>query len=242
MSDILPNGWTAVPLDPSKLFGGKPYRTTPAPLGPSGIAWPSDNPLVVEMQAYAKKHLSQEVYNHSMRVYYFSTTILKQQFPEFEAGLSLATLALTCLFHDLGATEANIKATNMSFEFYGGIKALNVLESAGATADQAAAVCECIIRHQDLGVEGTITFLGQLIQLATVYDNVGDHPHLAGLDGIVHKDTREAVMALFPRLGWLGCFARTIEMETTLKPWCHSTHIPDFVDKIRANKLMIQYE
>ncbi len=45
-------------------------------------------------------------------------------------------------------------------------------------------MCEAIIRHQDLGTVGTITFLGQLIQLATIYDNVG------GVPEIVHTDTR----------------------------------------------------
>lgn len=73
MSDILANGWTAVPLDPSKLFGGKPYRTAPTALKTADIAWPSDDPLVAKMNTYAKEHLSREIYNHSMRVYYFCT-------------------------------------------------------------------------------------------------------------------------------------------------------------------------
>ncbi|TQV95342.1 Cyanamide hydratase, HD-type [Cordyceps javanica] len=218
MSDIVANGWTAVPLDPSKLFGGKPYRTVPAPLDPCDVVWPSDDPLVAEMQAYAKKHLSQEMYNHSMRVYYFATTILQQQFPEYATGLSPSTLALACLLHDLGATEANMRATRMSFDLYGGVRALSVLESAGAAPDQAAAVCECVLRHQDLGAEGAITLLGQLVQLAT------------------------AVVRLFPRRGWLGCFARVVETETALKPWCHTTAIPGFADTIRANELMRPYE
>lgn len=130
----------------------------------------------------------------------------------------------------------------MSFEFYGGIMALNILEAAGSTKDQAAAVCECIIRHQDLGTDGSITFLGQLIHLATIYDNVSDHPYVSGLDTIIHEETREEVIALFPRNGWLGCFARAVTKEMELKPWSHTTHIPGFADKILANKLMKQYE
>ncbi|KAJ4154850.1 hypothetical protein LMH87_000124 [Akanthomyces muscarius] len=242
MSNILANGWTAVPLDPSKLFGGKPYRNIPTFLKMSDIVWPSDDALVGEMQAYAKEHLSPEIYNHSMRAYYFATTILKQQFPEFASTLSPSTLALTCLLHDLGATAANMAATNMSFEFYGGIQALHVLEAAGATPDQAAAVCECVIRHQDLGAEGSITLLGQLVQLATIYDNVSEHPYVAGIDAIIHEETREAVVALFPRRGWLGCFAEAVTEEMRRKPWCHTTHIPGFADKIMGNKLMQQYE
>ncbi|EGU73853.1 uncharacterized protein FOBCDRAFT_136804 [Fusarium oxysporum Fo47] len=66
--------------------------------------------------------------------------------------------------------EENITSTRLSFEFQGGIQALDLLNSYGSTKDQAEAVCETIIRHQDFGTEGNITFLDQLIQLATIYD------------------------------------------------------------------------
>lgn len=50
---------------------------------------------------------------------------------------------------------------------------MEVLKVLGGSTDQAEAIAEAIIRHQDIGVDGTITFLGQLIQLATLYDNFG---------------------------------------------------------------------
>lgn len=156
--------------------------------------------------------------------------------------LSLSTLALTALLHDIGTAQENLSATRMSFEFYGGFKALNLLQTMGASKDQAEAVCETIIRHQDLGTEGAITFLGQIIQLATIFDNVSEHPHLHQIRDIIHDDTREDVIKVFPRLGWLGCFAETVREEIRLKPWCHTTHIPDFDKKILANTLMKQYE
>ena len=130
----------------------------------------------------------------------------------------------------------------MSFELYGGIKALNVLVESGSTKDQAEAVCECIIRHQDLGTDGSITFLGQVIQLATIYDNVSNHPHVDGLATIIHDDTREDVIKAFPRNGWLGCFARTVAKEVELKPWSHTTHIPGFEKLILSNEFMKRYE
>jgi cyanamide hydratase len=149
---------------------------------------------------------------------------------------------LTALLHDIGTAAENLSATRMSFEFYGAIKALELLKSLGSPKDQAEAVCETIIRHQDLGTEGTITFLGQVIQLATIYDNVGDHPMVKDIGQIIHKDTREDVIRSFPREGWLGCFADTVREEIRLKPWCHTTHIPDFDKKIEANELMKPYE
>jgi cyanamide hydratase len=90
-------------------------------------------------------------------------------------------------------------------------------------------VCEAIIRHQDLGAQGTITLLGQLIQLATVYDNVGARPYL------VHEATRADVNRAFPRDGWGRCFAATVREEVRLKPWAHSTHLGGASGEVFAN-------
>lgn len=130
----------------------------------------------------------------------------------------------------------------MSFEFYGGYKALSLLLQLGASKDQAEAVAETIIRHQDLGTVGNITFLGQIIQLATIYDNVSDHPFLKNITELIHLDTLKDVVRVFPRQHWLGCFAATIEQEESLKPWCHSTHIPDFAEAILNNTFMQPFE
>ncbi|PTB35342.1 uncharacterized protein TrAFT101_011214 [Trichoderma asperellum] len=240
--DIAQNGWTALPLDPSKLFGGKPFRNAPEPLLVSDIKFPEDDPIVAKVRSYAKEKLPIQTYNHSMRVFYYTTAIVKQQFPEHAETFSPSTLALVSLLHDIGTAEENLAATNMSFEFYGGFKAMNLLLELGASKDQAEAVAETIIRHQDLGTVGNITFMGQVIQLATIYDNVSDHPYLKNLTEIIHTKTLKDVVEAFPRQQWLGCFAKTIDEEERLKPWCHSTHIPNFSDGIRGNKFMQQYE
>lgn len=256
--DIELHGWTAVPLDAGQLFDGRPHRNLPTPITVADVAFPSQDAIVSKIHTFVKEKLPFQTYNHSMRVYHFgelrrcrvspqcscsvASAILRDQFPEHGKALSAPILALACLLHDIGTAPDYLDATHMSFEFYGGLQALRILDNAGATKDQAEAVCECIIRHQDLGTDGKITFLGQLIQLATIYDNVSDHPHVAGLASIIHEDTRNDVIRAFPRKGWLGCFAKTAEKEVALKPWCHTTHLPSFGDKIRGNKLMAQYE
>ncbi|KAL6894994.1 hypothetical protein GGI43DRAFT_411603 [Trichoderma evansii] len=241
-NDIAQNGWTALPLDPSKLFGGKPFRNAPGPLLVSDIKFPEDDPVVAKVRSYAKEKLPIQTYNHSMRVFYYTTAIVRQQFPEHAETFSPSTLALVSLLHDIGTAEENLAATNMSFEFYGGFKAMNLLLELGASNDQAEAVAETIIRHQDLGTVGNITFMGQVIQLATIYDNVSDHPYLKNLTEIIHTETLKDVVKTFPRQQWLGCFAKTIDEEERLKPWCHSTHIPNFSEVILGNKFMKQYE
>ncbi|KAI1331091.1 hypothetical protein F5Y16DRAFT_360502 [Xylariaceae sp. FL0255] len=120
------------------------------------------------------------------------------------------------------------------FEFYGGILALNLLNKSGAAQPQAEAVAEAIIRHQDLGTVGKITLLGQIIQLATIYDNMGGNP------GLIHETTRQNVNKAFPRKGWSGCFSTTIREENGLKPWAHTTHLgeEDFPEGVKNNELM----
>lgn len=170
------------------------------------------------------------------------TAIARSQFPDQAADLSPTTLAIAALLHDIGTTTDNLSATRMSFDFYGAFQAHNLLSHLGCEQDEADAVCEAIIRHQDLGVQGNITLLGQIIQLATVYDNVGEHPAWDQIHRIIDEKTLEDVNNQFPRLKWLTCFANTIREEERLKPWCHSTVIPNFDKKIEANELMKPFE
>lgn len=140
------------------------------------------------------------------------------------------------MLHDIGTTSTNIKGTLMSFEFYGAKIAYEKLFSLGSPTAQAEAVMEAIIRHQDLGETGTITELGQIIQLATVFDNVGMNPDL------ITKELIESVSGKWKRNGWTGCFASTIREEIGLKPYCHTTAIDNFAEKVEGNTLMQPYE
>lgn len=68
---VAEHGWTAVPLDPEAIFKCKPYLYEPAPILVKDIDFPSDDPIVTRAQQYAKQHLPQQTYNHSMRVFYW---------------------------------------------------------------------------------------------------------------------------------------------------------------------------
>ncbi|KAH6634873.1 hypothetical protein B0J18DRAFT_32755 [Chaetomium sp. MPI-SDFR-AT-0129] len=246
MSDaIAEHGWTAVPVDAEAIFNGKPYLHKPGPASVKDFPFPSDDPIVAKTQAYAKEHLPQQTYNHSMRVFYWASIIQAQQFSSLTKipPISPSTIALTALLHDLGTAPAFLTTTHLSFEFRGAIAAHAFLLSTphAAPVPQTEAVVEAIIRHQDLGTTGAITWLGQLIQLATVYDNLGARPYL------VHETTRGEVNEAFKREGWSGCFARTIREEVKAKPWAHSTHLggmdgEGFANAVEGNMLMESYE
>lgn len=170
------------------------------------------------------------------------TVIAKRLLPKNAEALSSSTWALTCLLHDIGTAEAYFTSTRMSFDIYGGIKAMEVLKVLGSSTDQAEAVAEAIIRHEDMGVDGTITFLGQLIQLATLYDNVGVYDGIENFGSWVDEATRGSVNTAFPRHGWCSWFACTVRKEEANKPWCHTTHIPQFDKQMEANTLMKPWE
>ncbi|KAL2267236.1 hypothetical protein VTJ83DRAFT_4513 [Remersonia thermophila] len=256
---VMEHGWTAVPVNADDIFQGKPYLYKPSPLLVKDIHFPSDDPLVARVQAWVKEQLPWQTYHHSMRVYYFASAILRQQFPT--STVSASTLALASLLHDIGTAPAFLTATRLSFDFYGGILALDLLSSGPSSSSssssspsrpfpvpalgpapqaQAEAVCEAILRHQDVGGPGTVTLLGQALQLATLHDNAGGRPYL------VHAATRDDVHGAFARGGWGGCFARTVRAEVGAKPWAHSTHLGGAADvlanAVEGNVLMAGYE
>ncbi|KAI9804283.1 MAG: hypothetical protein M1833_007090 [Piccolia ochrophora] len=233
---VIEYGFSAVARDPKVLLHGNINVKTPGPVLVDDISFP-DSALAKQVEDYAKRELREQTFNHSMRVYCFGQAIAREQFPEWK--FSNETYFLCSLLHDIGTTSKNLRETLMSFEFYGGLIALELLhQEFNAPKGQAESVAEAIIRHQDLGETGKITTVGKLIQLATILDNMGDHADL------VHQGTIDDVTAHFPRKQWSSCFAATIREENELKPWAHTTALgeDDFPNGVLNNKLMEPYD
>ncbi|KAG9189146.1 cyanamide hydratase [Alternaria panax] len=230
-------GWDAVPRDRSNVPSAD-EAAAPATDGDAvditGI-W-HDTELTRKAREYVQHELHPETYNHSLRVYAYGYQMVRQHFPDWVRSTFFETWALTCLFHDIGTTPQNMSSTHMSFEFQGGFIALTKLQEFGAPKIQAESVAEAIIRHQDPGETGTISAMGQLIQIATEFDNMGWQPHL------VSREVIEAVIQQLPRLGWSNCFSNQIQKEIEQKPWCHTTAIPNFAEAVAGNELMRPYE
>ena len=92
--------------------------------------------------------------------------IVRSHFPEWKYLPEV--YYLSCLLHDIGTTSKNLRATNMSFEYYGGMIAHNIITKNGGSQNLAESVTEAIIRHQDFIMNGMITTVGQVLQLATI--------------------------------------------------------------------------
>ncbi|KAE8381686.1 hypothetical protein BDV26DRAFT_255253 [Aspergillus bertholletiae] len=235
-------GFTPVISSASALLSAaKP--STPAPFISVADTPIPQTALSQRIDHYARSHLPEPTYNHSLRVYHYGLAIKRHVFPSW--SFTDETYFLCCLLHDIGSTEENLKKTKLSFEFYGGFLALDVLQdrsaspgNAVAPRDQAEGVAEAIIRHQDLCEEGKITAVGQLLQLATIFDNTGAYAD------VVHPSTIEDVSRRYPRKQWSNCFAATIRRENELKPWSHTTTLGEeaFPAKVLGNSLMAPYE
>jgi cyanamide hydratase len=226
-------GFTAVPRDPDVLFKDHPTASGINPKQDSfelkDLPFP-DSPLVRQVKAFVQKELDTPTFNHSNRVYIYGTALVKTHFPTW--SYDSETYYVTCLLHDIGTANRFIASTKMSFEFKGAIIGRDLILSHGGVEDQADSVCEAIVRHQDIFVKGgNITLIGQILQLATILDNVGIRANL------IHPRLIEDTCAAFPRQGWSEHFAGVIEKELALKPWCHTStfEVPNWKEGVRSN-------
>jgi cyanamide hydratase len=233
-------GWHAVPRNPATILEGKTHLHDPKPQTISSLTYP-DTPRVQASLKYAREHLPRQTLNHSLRVYYFGISIISTQFPTWLSSnwIDPETWMLACLWHDIGTTDDNLKNTHMSFDLWGGCKALTTLQTSElgeVPQSQAESVAEAVLRHQDPGETGMITCMGWIIQVATLLDNAGQFAEL------MHRDTVRNVAKEFPREGWSGCFAGTIRREIETKPWAHSTAIENFAEMVEGNEGMREFD
>lgn len=241
-------GFTPVPRDPDVLFKDHPTATgdhpKQDPFTIKDFPFP-DSPVVREVKAFVQTELDEQTFNHSNRVYIYGTALVRTHFPSWTYDSE--TYYLACLLHDIGTAERFLATTKLSFEFKGAIVARDLILSLGGVEDQADSVCDAIVRHQDIFVKGgNITMIGQILQLATILDNVGLRANL------IHPQVIETTTAAFARKGWSEHFARVVEKELILKPWCHTSTfeqpnwkagVPsNFARDVRGNEVMRPFD
>ena len=228
-------GFTPLPADQTKTA---PSTTEPAALDIKDLE-PPHSPLADRIDKYAKGKLSPDTYRHSLRVYSYGRAIAQECFPQWglTSGSPLdETWFLTAVLHDIGTTDDIIHNTRLSYEFYAGYHALDILQDVRVTGgegiaprDQAEGVAEAIIRHQDIQDKGYVTLVTRLIHLGTLLDNIGAGGHL------IHPDTIESIVKALPRPKWSGCFAATVAKEKEYKPYTMVSRIDGFEEKITSN-------
>ena len=240
-------GLTALPADPTKP---SPAKVDPLPISAADLPPIPTSALSKRIQRYTKRKLPEQTYNHSLRVYAYGRLISERFFPQFGfssanndgSGEKLAeTWFITAMLHDIGTTPEHIKSTRLSYEFWAGLHARDILldpkstldsgeqadESAVATVDQMESIVEAIVRHQDVQDKGNISTLTRLIHLGTLMDNIGEGREM------IHPDTIEALNNEYAkREGWSTCFRDTVVLEKQLKPYAMVSRIEGFEETI----------
>jgi len=247
MSDITKTyGFTALPADQSQ---DKPKTNHPEPMTISSLQ-PPKTPLADRVTRYVESKLDADTFRHSLRVYTWARAIAAQCFPDFELtpGSKLdETWYLTAMLHDIGTSEEFLTKTRLSYEFFAGIHAFDLLRNPWVTGgegiaprEQAESVVEAILRHQDVQDKGKVTLVTRLIHWGTLLDNIG------AVSEFVHPDTIANVVQEYPRPGWCGCFKRTVEKEKSVKPYAMVSRIEGFEEAIEkngtGNGLMAKYD
>jgi cyanamide hydratase len=237
-------GFTALPAGPQST----PPKPSPSPVEVSSLQ-PPQTPLAKRVTEYVRSKLNPKTFNHSLRVYSYGLAIARECYPDWnlQPGSALEeTWYLTAMLHDIGTCDEFLTATRLSFEFWGGYHALELLQkpeiTGSATNDgvapreQAESVAEAIIRHQDVQEKGMVTLITRLIHLGTLLDNAGANREM--VDG----KTIENVVEAYPRKGWSECFRGTVVEEKTAKPYAMVSRIEGFEDMIMGNELMNKYD
>lgn len=166
-------GFTALPADPSKPEPNS--KDSPKPFDISQVS-PPDTPLAKRIEQYTKSKLPDQTYNHSLRVYSYGRIIVDSYFPQFgfKSGSPLdETWFITAMLHDIGTVPETMHSTRLSYEFWAGIHAKELLMNgddgaAVAPVDQMESIVESIIRHQDVQEKGSISLLVSLRSWALV--------------------------------------------------------------------------
>lgn len=65
------NGWTAVPVSGKQIIEARKECSKPEAVKVEDMPFPSDDPLVKDVESFSRHHLSEEAFNHSMRVFYW---------------------------------------------------------------------------------------------------------------------------------------------------------------------------
>ena len=235
-------GFTSLPAD---VKSPKP-KPSPSSMLVSSLN-PPQTPLAKRVTEYVRSKLSPKTFNHSLRVYSYGLAIARECYPDWNlvpGGPLEETWYLTAMLHDIGTCDEFLTSTKLSYEFFAGIHAHELLQKPKMTGssdgpapkEQAESVAEAIIRHQDVQDKGKVTLITRLIHLGTLLDNIGANAEM------VNEKTVENVVQAYPRKEWSSCFRDTVVAEKRAKPYAMVSRIEGFEDMIMGNELMKRYD
>jgi cyanamide hydratase family protein with HD domain len=180
----------------------------PVPLDPDDLAIP-DSALCRAATSLAQRVESPMLFNHSLRTYLFGTAVGRHLGMRWDAEL----LLLAAVLHDLGlAPEYDGPG---SFEVEGARVARDFLLRQGMTPERAARVHEAIALHSAVGIAESREPELALVHYGAGLDVIGFHAE------DVAPETRDAIVARWPRHGFKHQFTTLLRDQSRRKPRCH---------------------
>jgi cyanamide hydratase family protein with HD domain len=203
----------------------------PKPL-PSECYDPPSTPLCKQAMEYIGLHLPLWTVNHCYRTFAFAVAIAHyagwDQNPAAERlAYDREGVFLACFLHEIGFNQQEAPKSRLSLEFWGAIKAREWLLSQEARYikdggnsetinDYADDAFEAIAMHtlEPTMTKGRARLIPALCALGANQDLLG------GLTGFIHRETINAIVTRWPRLGYVDGLKAIALAETTNKPGC----------------------
>ncbi|GAA3958876.1 HD domain-containing protein [Mucilaginibacter dorajii] len=153
----------------------------------AGIAIP-DSAIASQATELLLEHGTEFIYNHSLRVFLFSSLNGKQRNLQYDAEL----LYVSSVFHDLGLTN-HYSSAGLRFEVDGANAARDFLKSHGLPKDQLQLVWDTIALHTTIGIAEH-----KEAEVALMYSGVGLDVMGEGYENL-SQENREEIIHAFPR-------------------------------------------
>jgi hypothetical protein len=153
----------------------------------AGIAIP-DSAIATQATELLLEHGTEFIYNHSLRVFLFSSLNGKRRNLQYDAEL----LYVSSVFHDLGLTK-HYSSADLRFEVDGANAARDFLKSHGLPKDQLQLVWDTIALHTTIGIAEH-----KEAEVALMYSGVGLDVMGEGYENLSQQN-REEIIHSFPR-------------------------------------------
>jgi hypothetical protein len=153
----------------------------------AGINIP-DSALATQATELLLEHGTPFIYNHSMRVFLFSSLNGKRRNLKYDAEL----LYISSVFHDLGLTP-HYSSPDKRFEVDGANAARDFLKSHNVPKEALQLVWDTIALHTTIGIAEY-----KEPEVALMYSGVGLDVMGEGYENL-SKENREEIISIFPR-------------------------------------------
>jgi cyanamide hydratase family protein with HD domain len=203
----------------------------PRPLSPAFFDPPS-TPLCQDALRYVESCFPHWIVNHCLRTYAFALAIAS--YAGWDKDAAAERLAfdrqgvfLACVLHEVGFNREEAPNSRLSLEFWGAIKAREWILSQqrkyvhnGGTIetlnDYADDTFEAIAMHtlEPAMTSGRARLIPALCALGANQDLLG------GLTAFVHRDTIQAAVSRWPRVGYVDGLKAVALDETEKRPGC----------------------